>query len=42
LRALARADPKSPEFIGHFADQVAILARHIGLAPPGGNGREER
>ena len=35
------ADPTSPEFIGHFADQVAILTRHIGLDPPGGNGPEE-
>jgi hypothetical protein len=36
------ADPTSPEFIGHFADQVAILARHIGLDPPDGNGREQK
>lgn len=30
------SDPSSPEFIGHFAEQVAILARQIGLEPPGG------
>ena len=26
-------DPRLPEFVEHFADQVAILARHIGLEP---------
>lgn len=34
-------DPKSPEFIRHFADQMAILARHIGLEPPGRDGPEQ-
>lgn len=25
------ADPRSPEFVRHYADQVAALARHLGL-----------
>ncbi|MGK5552594.1 TetR/AcrR family transcriptional regulator [Actinomadura kijaniata] len=25
------ADPRSPEFLNRFADQVAVLARHLGL-----------
>lgn len=41
IAGLCGADPKSPEFIGHFAEQVAILARHIGLDLPGGNSRDE-
>ncbi|WP_433338968.1 hypothetical protein [Spirillospora sp. CA-294931] len=24
-------DPRSPEFLDRFADQVAVLARHLGL-----------
>jgi hypothetical protein len=27
-------DPRSPEVVEHFADQVAVLARLIGSIPP--------
>jgi TetR/AcrR family transcriptional regulator len=30
-------DPRSPQFIAHFADQVAVLARHLGLGPASGD-----
>jgi TetR/AcrR family transcriptional regulator len=33
IEGLCGADPKSPEFVEHFADQVAVLARLIGLEP---------
>ncbi|WP_436533344.1 TetR/AcrR family transcriptional regulator [Actinoplanes sp. HUAS TT8] len=31
IEGLCGADPRSPEFVEHFADQMALLARHIGL-----------
>ncbi|GIE89004.1 TetR/AcrR family transcriptional regulator [Actinoplanes regularis] len=31
IEGLCGVDPRSPEFIEHFADQVALLARVIGL-----------
>jgi TetR/AcrR family transcriptional regulator len=33
IEGVCGADPGSPEFVEHFADQVAILARLIGLDP---------
>jgi AcrR family transcriptional regulator len=33
IEGLCGADPKSAEFVEHFADQVAVLARLIGLDP---------
>lgn len=33
IDGICGTDPKSPEFIEHFADQVAVLARLIGLEP---------
>ncbi|KAB8193771.1 TetR family transcriptional regulator [Nonomuraea phyllanthi] len=33
IEGVCGTDPRSPEFIEHFADQVALLARHIGLDP---------
>ncbi|WP_327085533.1 hypothetical protein OIE66_24630 [Nonomuraea sp. NBC_01738] len=35
IEGVCGADPRSPEFVGHFAEQVALLARHIGLQAPG-------
>jgi TetR/AcrR family transcriptional regulator len=34
IEGVCGADPRSPEFVEHFADQVAVLARLIGLDPP--------
>jgi hypothetical protein len=34
IEGVCGADPKSPEFVAHFADQMALLARLIGLDPP--------
>lgn len=31
IEGVCGADPRSAEFIEHFAEQVAVLARHIGL-----------
>lgn len=31
IESVCDADPGSPEFIEHFADQVAAVARHLGL-----------
>ncbi|WP_280253265.1 hypothetical protein [Nocardia abscessus] len=31
IEGLCDTDPTSREFIEHFADQLAVLARHIGL-----------
>ena len=31
VEGVCEADPHAPETVEHFADQVAILARHIGL-----------
>ncbi|WP_280492602.1 hypothetical protein [Nocardia asiatica] len=31
IDGLCDTDPTSREFIEHFADQLALLARHIGL-----------
>ncbi|WP_280475206.1 hypothetical protein [Nocardia asiatica] len=31
IDGLCDTDPTSREFIEHFADQLAVLARHIGL-----------
>ncbi|MFC6017278.1 TetR/AcrR family transcriptional regulator [Plantactinospora solaniradicis] len=33
IEGICGADPKSSEFVEHFADQVAVLARLIGLEP---------
>ena len=33
IEGVCGADPKSSEFVEHFADQVAVLARLIGLEP---------
>lgn len=33
IEGVCGADPNSPEFVAHFADQVAVLARLIGLEP---------
>lgn len=33
IEGLCGTDPGSPEFVEHFADQVAVLARLIGLDP---------
>jgi TetR/AcrR family transcriptional regulator len=33
IEGVCGVDARAPEFIAHFADQVAILARHIGLGP---------
>ena len=33
IAAVSGADPRSPEFVEHFADQVALVARLIGLGP---------
>ncbi|SEF94632.1 DNA-binding transcriptional regulator, AcrR family [Nonomuraea solani] len=33
IEGVCGVDPRSPEFIAHFADQVAVLARLIGLDP---------
>lgn len=35
IEGVCGADPRSAEFIEHFADQVALLARHIGLTTDG-------
>ncbi|WP_310712491.1 hypothetical protein [Nonomuraea sp. 3-1Str] len=31
IESVCDADPGSPEFVEHFADQVAAVARHLGL-----------
>jgi TetR/AcrR family transcriptional regulator len=31
IEGLCGVDPRSPEFVEHYADQVALLAQHIGL-----------
>jgi TetR/AcrR family transcriptional regulator len=31
IETVSGADPRSPEFIAHFADQMAVLARLLGL-----------
>jgi TetR/AcrR family transcriptional regulator len=33
IEGVCGTDPGSPELVAHFADQVAVLARHIGLDP---------
>ena len=33
IEGVCGADPRSPEFVEHFADQVAVLGRLIGLDP---------
>jgi TetR/AcrR family transcriptional regulator len=33
IEGICGVDPKSPEFVEHFADQVAVVARLIGLEP---------
>jgi hypothetical protein len=35
IEGVCGADPRSPELIEHFADQMAVLARLIGLEPAG-------
>ncbi|MFI0480145.1 TetR/AcrR family transcriptional regulator [Actinomadura sp. 9N215] len=42
IEGVCGADPRSTEFAEHFADQIALVARHIGLEPPdrpAGDGR---
>jgi hypothetical protein len=34
IEGVCGADPRTPEFVEHFADQVAVLARLIGLDSP--------
>ena len=31
IEGVCGTDPRSPRFIEHFAEQVAVVARHIGL-----------
>ncbi|MEV6769578.1 TetR family transcriptional regulator [Nocardia sp. NPDC051030] len=31
IEGITGTDPRSPDFIRYFADQIAVLARHIGL-----------
>jgi hypothetical protein len=33
IEGVCDTDPRSPEFVEHFADQVAVLARLVGLGP---------
>ncbi|MBF9127936.1 TetR family transcriptional regulator [Plantactinospora sp. S1510] len=33
IEGVCGVDPRTPEFVEHFADQVAILARLVGLEP---------
>ncbi|PXY21464.1 TetR family transcriptional regulator [Prauserella muralis] len=33
IESVCGTDPRSPEFVEHFADQAAVLARLIGLEP---------
>jgi hypothetical protein len=33
IEGVCGTDPRSPELVEHFADQVAVLARLIGLEP---------
>jgi TetR/AcrR family transcriptional regulator len=33
IEGVCGADPRSPELVEHFADQIAVLARLIGLEP---------
>jgi TetR/AcrR family transcriptional regulator len=33
IEGVSRVDPRSPEFVRHYAEQVAIVARLIGLEP---------
>ncbi|MET9491063.1 TetR family transcriptional regulator [Nocardia sp. NPDC006630] len=33
IEGICDTDPRSPEFIAHYADQMALLARHLGLDP---------
>jgi len=41
IEGVCGTDPRSPELIEHFADQVAVLARLIGLEPPDAPGPQE-
>ncbi|MFJ4650764.1 TetR/AcrR family transcriptional regulator [Nocardia sp. NPDC088792] len=34
VEGVCGVDPRSPEFIAHFADQIAVLARTVGLDLP--------
>lgn len=31
IEGITGADPTSPDFVAHYADQMALLARHLGL-----------
>ncbi len=31
IEGVCQVDPRSPEFLRHYADQIAILTRHLGL-----------
>ncbi|RFS81233.1 TetR/AcrR family transcriptional regulator [Actinomadura spongiicola] len=33
IHGITGADPRSAEFVGHYADQMALLARYLGLDP---------
>ena len=33
IQAVCKTDARSPDFLAHFADQLAVLARSIGLDP---------
>ena len=37
IEGISGVDPRSAEYIEHFAAQVALLARHIGLDTPDAN-----
>ena len=39
IEGVCGLDPRSAEFVEHFADQVAVLTRHIGLQRILGSGR---
>jgi hypothetical protein len=41
IEGVCGTDPRSPEFVEHFADQIAVLARHIGLEPVEQNTQSE-
>ncbi|WUH97801.1 TetR family transcriptional regulator [Spirillospora sp. NBC_00431] len=34
IEGVCGTDPRSAEFVEHFAEQVALIARHLGLDPP--------
>ncbi|MEV4377297.1 TetR family transcriptional regulator [Streptosporangium sp. NPDC049644] len=34
IEGVCRVDPRAPEFVHHYAEQLAVLARLLGLDPP--------